>query len=112
MLYNHSLAYDRLTATVRYCVLSQRAARRLVTYWEERRKWFGEEKFCLPLTLDGAMRDDKALLSNGCSQLLPRLDASGRLIVYNVLRHCGGEGYSSESWVRDEEQKCVVRDTI
>lgn len=73
-----------------------------MTYWEERRNWFGEDKFCLPMTLDGAMRDDAAVLNSAWAQLLPGLDASGRQILYNVVRFCKKQGYSSIGSVCDQ----------
>jgi hypothetical protein len=64
----------------------KRAAQRFVTYWEERRKLFGPEKFHLPMTLKGAMRDDLETLKNGPMFQAPALDASGRIVGGYVLK--------------------------
>mmetsp|Transcript_19931 Transcript_19931/g.41805 ORF Transcript_19931/g.41805 Transcript_19931/m.41805 type:complete len:670 (+) Transcript_19931:211-2220(+) len=76
------------------------AARRLVRYWNERQKLFGE-KFCLPLTLKSALKDDSLALSRGYVQLLPETDASGRAILYlDWSAHEPKMGYSEESMHR------------
>ncbi|KAL9178260.1 hypothetical protein ACHAXT_001804 [Thalassiosira profunda] len=57
------------------------ALARLVRYWEQRRKVFGD-KFALPLTLNGALRDDIDTLKLGFLTLLPVPDEEGRAIIY------------------------------
>jgi hypothetical protein len=64
----------------------QKAASRLVRYWEERRRLFGSDKFCLPMNLDGAMCDDRVALEAGFVHQLPGVDASGRQIVWSSFQ--------------------------
>jgi hypothetical protein len=78
----------------------QKAAGRFVKYWEERRRVFGEDKFCLPLTLDEALRDDAAALESGHFILLPKVDASGRQIVWCRMANNTKKGYDTMSSVR------------
>jgi hypothetical protein len=77
-----------------------RAARRWVTYWEERRRFFGPEKFCLPMTLHGAMRDDHVAMETGFGRILPGLDESGRQMSLVIMRKHTRDGYSTDSMVR------------
>ena len=49
----------------------QLAACRFVLYWKNRVQLFGPEKAFLPMTLDGAMKDDIDMLSKGFIRLLP-----------------------------------------
>jgi hypothetical protein len=62
--------------------LSQLAARRFVNYWTRRRELFGPDKFHLPMTIDGALRDDADALEAGVFSIVPKHDASGRPILY------------------------------
>lgn len=57
------------------------AARRLVTYWEHRKKVFGED-YLLPLTLSGAMKNHVQTLYDGYLNLLPQKDNFGRAIIF------------------------------
>ena len=84
---------------VHLTVYLQLAAQRFVEYWECRRQIFGD-KFVLPMTLSGALRDDLAAIEAGVFYLLPRLDPSGRpLILFEPSRNTR-DGYTSESLVR------------
>ncbi|KAL7539603.1 hypothetical protein ACHAWF_006459 [Thalassiosira exigua] len=77
------------------------AAKRLVRYWKDRYKLFGPDKFCLPMTLKGALKDDSLALSRGYVQLLPETDTSGRAVVYiDWSSHEPTVGYSEESMHR------------
>jgi hypothetical protein len=78
----------------------QKAASRLVRYWEERRRLFGSDKFCLPMNLDGAVRDDKVALEAGFVHQLPGVDASGRQIVWTPLSRDTKRGYDRMSTAR------------
>lgn len=79
----------------------QDAARRLVRYWNDRYKIFGPDKFCLPMTLKGALKDDSLALSRGYVQLLPETDTAGRAVVYiDWSSHEPSVGYTEESMVR------------
>ena len=60
---------------------NQLAARRLVTYWERRKKVFGED-YTLPLTLSGAMQKHVHTLYDGVLNLLPVKDDFGRAIIF------------------------------
>ena len=78
---------------------SQLAAQRFVRYWQSRRDVFGDEKYVLPMTLSGAVRDDMAALLSGVYSLLPHLDSSGRQITYLETRRNTLDGYDSRSLV-------------
>jgi len=75
------------------------AAQRFVNYWECRREVFGPEKYLLPMTLGGALRDDLVAIEAGVFCLLPRTDVSGRQILYIDPSLHTREGYSSDSLV-------------
>ena len=78
----------------------QNAARRIVRYWSERYRLFGQDKFCLPLTLKGALKEDSLALSRGYVQILPQPDTSGRALVYvDWSCHEPSIGYTVESMV-------------
>jgi hypothetical protein len=77
------------------------AAKRLVRYWSERSKLFGPDKFVLPLTLKGALKDDSLALSRGYVQLLAETDSAGRAVLYlDWSSHEPSIGYSQESMQR------------
>jgi hypothetical protein len=102
MFYHLYLSFEQhhLTLEYRYMYLAiQLAAQRFVTYWECRRSVFGEDKFTLPLTLSGALRDDIAAIKAGMYTLLPHKDLSGRQIIYLEPHRHTRKGYSSESMV-------------
>lgn len=71
-----------------------------MSYWKCRREVFGDEKYLLPMTLSGALCDDITALETGFCCLLPRLDQSGRQLVFWEPRRHTKEGYTSESMVR------------
>jgi hypothetical protein len=60
----------------------QAAVQRMVRYWNDRYKLFRTEKFCMPMTLKGALKDDELAMSRGYVQLLPETDTAGRAIIY------------------------------
>mmetsp|Transcript_34364 Transcript_34364/g.58306 ORF Transcript_34364/g.58306 Transcript_34364/m.58306 type:complete len:483 (+) Transcript_34364:94-1542(+) len=77
------------------------AARRLARYWNDRYKLFGPDKFCVPMTLKGALKEDSLALSRGYVQLLPETDTAGRAVVYiDWSSHEPSVGYSEESMHR------------
>ena len=57
------------------------AAQRLCEYWNMRVLIFGMERAYLPMTLEGAMRADRAAMEIGLLQILPD-DNNGRPILY------------------------------
>ena len=60
---------------------------------------FGPDKYLQRMTLSEALRDDLVALESCVFCLLPRLDKSGRQVLYlDPSRHTR-EGYSSESLV-------------
>ena len=62
------------------------AAQRLVEYWKFRKMLFGEKAF-LPMTIDGAMRDDLETVKVGFLSVLPD-DKGGRpVLYYDRVRH-------------------------
>lgn len=62
--------------------LPQDAVKRYVRYWRKRVEAFGAEKAYLPMTLNGALRDDKDALALGVTCLLGTKDIEGRNIVF------------------------------
>ena len=57
------------------------AASRLVGHWKFRRDLFGPDRAFLPMTLEGAMRDDRHVFALGGCALLPP-DAAGRSAIF------------------------------
>ena len=47
-----------------------------------REKAFGTDRYALPLTLNGAMKEDIDAVTAGCFTLLPETDEKGRAIIY------------------------------
>jgi hypothetical protein len=62
--------------------LEQLGAQRFMRYWESRQEVFGPDKFALHLTLNEALCDDSAALESCVLSPLPRLDASGRQLLF------------------------------
>eukprot|EP00545_Synedropsis_sp_CCMP1620_P001290 CAMPEP_0119014096 /NCGR_PEP_ID=MMETSP1176-20130426/9350_1 /TAXON_ID=265551 /ORGANISM="Synedropsis recta cf, Strain CCMP1620" /LENGTH=296 /DNA_ID=CAMNT_0006967235 /DNA_START=30 /DNA_END=920 /DNA_ORIENTATION=+ len=58
------------------------AAKRIVDYWNHRIDIFEDERAFLPLTLVGALREDKVALEIGMAQLTNTQDATGRTIFF------------------------------
>ena len=62
---------------------AQRAALRLVAYWQLRLDTFGSQRAFLPMTIDGAIRDDVADMIQHCViHVLPLTDTSGRALLF------------------------------
>ena len=62
---------------------AQRAALRLVAYWQLRLDTFGTHRAFLPMTIDGAIRDDVADMIQHCViHVLPLTDTSGRALLF------------------------------
>jgi hypothetical protein len=57
------------------------AANRLVRYWKQRQKLFGESRAFLPMNQDGALAADEAALLKGFVTVLPH-DQKGRPVVF------------------------------
>ena len=62
------------------------AAARFVRYWQRRRELFGPEKYALPLTIGGALRDDRVALEVGHWIILPEPDNFGRTMMLWIKR--------------------------
>ena len=62
------------------------AASRIVQYWENRRAVFGEDRCYLPMTLDGAAREEVGDMRSESltysTTVLPVRDVNGRAVVY------------------------------
>jgi hypothetical protein len=76
------------------------AAGRLVRYWDKRVQVFGEDRAFLPLTLDGALRDDGEALEVAFVQSTERTDAEGRRILLGDPSRLDRSRYTRESMVR------------
>lgn len=84
-------------------LLPQDAARKFVRYWNARYKLFGPDKFCLPMTVRDALKDDSLALSRGYVQLLPESDTVGRAVCYiDWSNHAPSVGYSEDSMVSEK----------
>lgn len=80
----------------------QRAALRLVKYWTKRFEIFGADKFNLPMTPNGALRGDEAIiaLASTTIKIMPGLDGHGRKVVYRGNIHNAHEGYTASGMIR------------
>mmetsp|Transcript_31568 Transcript_31568/g.52114 ORF Transcript_31568/g.52114 Transcript_31568/m.52114 type:complete len:284 (-) Transcript_31568:178-1029(-) len=76
------------------------AALRLVKYWEKRLEIFGSDRAFLPLTQNGALKDDALALSFGFFQLTPCKDSSGRSIMFVDPSRQDKTKYERESMAR------------
>jgi hypothetical protein len=79
----------------------EKAARRVVRYWKIRKDMFGLDRAFLPMTLDGAMAEDIALLSLGYAYLLPD-DNHGRAVFF-----WDRTGFTSRSASREAMLRCL-----
>jgi len=61
---------------------AERAAKRIISYWDKRIQLFGEKKAFLPLTVGGALIDDHVALSIGFLQATGKSDSAGRAILF------------------------------
>jgi hypothetical protein len=73
------------------------AAARFVKYWVKRKELFGPDKYLLPLTIDGALKDDHVALEVGHWIILPKPDNFGRTIMLWLKRG----PYDYDSMVRN-----------
>ena len=75
------------------------AAANLAEYWKTRVEVFGDDRAYLPMTLAGAMKDEKINLASRCVwQLLPRADTAGRPMLF----FCPGRRNFAEYTVEQE----------
>jgi hypothetical protein len=65
---------------------AERAASRLVTFLEQKVKFFGEDALARPVYLSDLNKDDIAVLKSGILQLIPERDQSGRVILSDFNR--------------------------
>ena len=83
------------------CYHSQLAAKRYCLYWEKRLEVCGPDKAFLPMTLDGAVRDDTAALEIGFfNYMAGHADSQGRGILYLEPGKQDRTKYSRESMIR------------
>ena len=61
------------------------ASSRLVSYWKFRREAFGNDKAFQPMTLDGALKEDRHVFDLGFFALLPPDKAGRRIIFWNRI---------------------------
>jgi hypothetical protein len=62
------------------------AARRLVAYWETRRKFFGPERAFLPMTQTGAMAEDMEYVEKALITILPCDDHCRPVVCWDRIR--------------------------
>ena len=79
---------------------SQTAAERLAQHWKQRKLLFGPERAFLPMTLEGAMKDDMFQLEQGFVVRNPN-DAHGRPVVFlDRSNSTKSEHYDRDGWLR------------
>lgn len=76
------------------------AVDRYMYYWKKRVEVFGEEKAFLPLTLEGALKDDTETVRRGVYSLLSSTDEMGRAFLLFDPSLQDKTKYSRESMVR------------
>jgi hypothetical protein len=77
------------------------AAKRIGKYWNKRISVFGQDKAFLPMTLDGALKDDHISLGVGFARLVvPAKDPAGRSIIFADPSKLDSTKYDRESMVR------------
>jgi hypothetical protein len=62
------------------------AARRLVAYWEVRKKLFGSDRAFLPMTQTGAMAEDMEYAEKGSTTMLPDDDHGRPVVCWDRVR--------------------------
>lgn len=77
----------------------ERAVVRFVKYWNARVAVFGRDKAFLPLTSDGALKDDIESINAGYLQVANKSDPDGRAVLCFDFRK-EGEDLSSDSLLR------------
>ncbi|CAB9512436.1 tocopherol transfer protein [Seminavis robusta] len=82
------------------CFNVQLAAKRYGKYWERRLEVFGPDKAFLPLTPEGALKDDAVALSVGLLTLTGTKDSSGRNIMVADPTKQQFDKYSTQSMIR------------
>jgi hypothetical protein len=73
------------------------AAERYAHYWDKRVEVFGPEKAFEPLTLVGAVRDDKETIRIGIISLMKEKDPEGRSIIFFDVARQDRTKYSRDS---------------
>ena len=71
-----------------------------MAYWTERKRIFGPDKWYLPMTQAGALRDDGVALRKGYIRIVHSKDNSGRPIMLGTPRYHTRDGYDTQSMVR------------
>ena len=74
---------SRRIGMIRHCANDTRlAAERIVEYWEERRRTFGEDRCYLPMALHGTMKDQvSSMIEQPTHHILSGRDAAGRMVL-------------------------------
>lgn len=108
-LITHPSGHSRFMAMLKYCGDDPRvAAKRIVEYWEERRRTFGEDRCYLPMALHGTMKDHVAvMLKQTTHQMLHHKDNAGRSILVFDISSSGSN--DNESISAPESDKLEVR---
>jgi len=76
-----------------------KAVARFVKYWNARVEVFGEDKAFLPLTIDGALKDDTEAIKMDYLQVANKTDPAGRaILLFDFNKE--GEDVSSDSLLR------------
>jgi hypothetical protein len=72
---------------------TRKAARRIVAFFEAKRKLFGDEKLTNTITLDDLDMDDQEALLSEFIQVLPCTDTAGRVVLFVTAYH-----FEFKSW--------------
>lgn len=88
VLITHPSGRSRFVAMLKNCGNDDRvAAKRIVEYWEERLRTFGDDRCYLPMALHGTMKDQVAIMLKQATHRMPyRRDDAGRsVLVFDLL---------------------------
>ena len=81
---DQSLALSFLRAD---CFDASAAARRFLSFFEEKLELFGPDALCRPIRQSDFNQEDRSVLQSGQWQLLNKKDQSGRRILCNIQSH-------------------------
>ena len=109
---------SRFVTMLKYCGDDPRvAAKRIIEYWEERRRTFGEDRCYLPMALHGTMKDQVANMLKRPTHRMPHgQDDTGRSILAFFMppsevgrndRICATKNDNMEVWRRRDAHRLL-----
>jgi len=109
----NEFSFDRFVAFLRREFHNPKnAAKRMVVYWRKRQEVFGSKHWYLPMTQDGAMRDERCVIERAPYKILPIADSAGRAVLLFFPHYNTHEGYTVKNlkrlvWYSFE---CMIRE--